>query len=236
MKYRDIVSILALCALCICIIQPVSAGTEQIRDNATDYYNVAETLLVKGSYQEAIDAFDRALAENTTLIKASDGLLYTYRDKAYAQIQLGKYSDAVASLDQGIALYPKDQMLWNNKGYALFKLDKYQDALSAYDKAISFEQNYTIALINKGDALLKMGRYDEAITAYNKAIESDPGNEAATAGLAAAQKGAASALPMTTIVLVIIVIAAVGIVIWYVKFRTPEAKELSDKKSKENKK
>ena len=41
------------------------------------------------------------------------------RDKAYAQIQLENYTDAIATVDAGLALYPRDAMLWNNKGIAL---------------------------------------------------------------------------------------------------------------------
>lgn len=225
-----------MCIVCICIVQPVLAGTEQVKDNATSYYNAAEVLLVKGEYERAINTFDQALAENTSMMKVSEGLLYTYRDKAYAQIQLGRYGDAIATLEQGIALYPKDQMLWNNKGYALYKLERNQDALTAYDKAISFQQNYTIALINKGDVLSKMGRYQEAIDAYREAIESDPGNYDATTGLAAAEKGAASALPVTTIMLIVIVIVAAGVAVWYVKFRKTDTNEASEKNAGKNKK
>jgi len=231
MKFRQIIHILAIIALIACFVPPVLAADEAPKDEATTYYNAAEVLLSRNSYEMAIDSFDRALASNTTIIKQSDALLYTYRDKGYAQIQLKKYDDAIKTFEQGLALYPKDQMLWNNKGYANYNLGKYPEALAAYNNAIKYEQNYTIALINKGDTHSKMGDYQAAVDAYTKALETDPGNRDATTGLAAAQQAAASAIPTSMIVIVILVIIVAGGAIWYIKFRKPEEKT-EEKKSK----
>lgn len=235
MKFRQIIHILAIIALIACFVPTVFAADEAPKDEATTYYNWGELALNTNDYENAIARFDQALASNTTMIKMSDALLYTYRDKGYAQIQLKKYDDAIQTLDQGLVLYPKDKMLWNNKGYANYNLGKYQDALVAYNNAIKYELNYTTALINKGDTLSKMGQYQDAIDAYTKAIESDPGNRDATTGLAAAQQGAASAMNTTMIVIVILVIIVAGGAIWYIKFRKPEVKP-EEKKSKGTKK
>ena len=238
MKFGQFIHILVIIALIACFVAPVLA--EASTDEATMYYNVAEISLSRNNYESAIASFDQALASNTSMIKLSDALLYTYRDKGYAQIQLRKYDDAIQTLDQGLSHYPKDQMLWNNKGYANYNLGKYQDALAAYNNAINFEKNYTIALINKGDTLSKMGQYQGAVDAYTKALESDPGNRDATTGLAAAQQGAAqqtsaSAMQTTIIVIAILVIIIAGVAIWYFKFRKPEVKP-EEQKSKGKKK
>ncbi len=37
--------------------------------------------------REQLHVFDQALASNTTMIRQSDALLYTYQGKAYALIQ-----------------------------------------------------------------------------------------------------------------------------------------------------
>jgi len=234
MKFRQFIHILAIIALIACFVPPVLAADEAPKDEATTNYNYAELALNTNDYVGAIALFDKALASNTSMIKMSDALLYTYRDKGYAQIQLKKYDDAIQTFDLGLSLYPKDKMLWNNKGYANYNLGKYQDALAAYNNAINFEKNYTIALINKGDTLSKMGDYQAAVDTYKKALETDPGNRDATTGLAAAEKAATTALPTTTIAIaIVIIIVAVGAV-WYFKFRKPEVKP-EEKKSKEKK-
>jgi tetratricopeptide (TPR) repeat protein len=127
-------------------------------------------------------------------------------------------------------------MLWNNKGYALSRLGKAQDALAAYDKSVSFDRNYTTAYINQGDILSQMGRYTEAVAAYTKAIETDPFNIAAADGLAAAKKGESQSFPTMTILIVIVLIAAAGVVIWYVKFRKPAEPAPEEKREKIKKK
>ena len=235
MKFRQIIHLLAIIAFIACFVAPVLAADEAPKDEATTYYNAAEVLLSRNSYEMAIDSFDRALASNTTMIRQSDALLYTYRDKGYAQIQLKKYDDAIRTFDQGLALYPRNNMLWNNKGYAHYNLEKYPEALAGYNNAIRYEQNYTIALINKGDTLSKMGDYPAAVGAYTKALETDPGNRDATTGLAAAQKAAASAIPTSMMVIVVLMIIAAGGAVWYIKFRKPEVKP-EEKKSQGKKK
>ena len=224
MKIGQIIYILAILSIITCIVMPVMAADEnqtQDKDQATTFYNRAVQLLSSNDYANAILLFDQALASNITKIKQNDGLLYTYQGKAYSLIQLEKFNDAVQAVDQGLAIYPKDPILWNNKGYALFKLGKYADAIAAYDQALVIDKTYTNGLINRGNALYQMGRYQEAIDAYNKALETSPGNSVATDGLALAQKAAGTSPQTTIIVLVVVLIVAAGGVIWYVKFRKP---------------
>ena len=221
MNFRQFIQILAIIALIACFIPPVLAAPT---DEATTYYNRAELALNVNDYEGAIALFDQALASNTSMIKVSDALLYTYRDKGYAQMQLKKYNEAIQTIDQGLSLYPKDKMLWNNKGYSNYNLGKYQDALAAYNNAIRFEQNYTIALINKGDTLSKMRDYQGAVDTYKIALESVPGNPTVTDKIAIAQKAADSNSTTTMIVIVILVIIVAGGAIWYIKFRKPVVK------------
>jgi tetratricopeptide (TPR) repeat protein len=247
MDFRRFATILAVLLLTVLIIQPVLSAdnvtktvTNQTsdleRDIATGYYNNGERSIVNGDYDTAIKLFDQALASNTTMLKKTDALLYLYRDKAYSQIQLKKYNDAVTTLDEGLALYPTDAMLWNNKGYALSLLGKTQDALASYDKSVSFDRNYTNAYLNRGNLLSELGRYTEAAAAYTRANETDPFNIAASDGLAAAKKGEAGSTRTMTILLVIVLVAAIGIVVWYVKFRKPSEPAPEEKKTKSKKK
>lgn len=205
-------------------------------DAANKYYNYGVQSLHVGDHINAIKYFDQALAENTTMIKKTDAILYLYQNKAYSLIQLERYNEAVTTVDAGLVLYPKDPMLWNNRGYALSLLGKPQDALRSYDTAISFDRNYTNAYINRGNLLSKMGKYSDAVDAYTRANETDPFNIAASDGLEAAKIGEAGSNRTMTIVLVIVLIAAAGIVIWYVRFRKPGEPAPEGKKKKAGKK
>ena len=236
MKIGHLICILAVAALIIGFIQPVMAEGNITTDAATNYYNIGVRYLATNDFQRAIDFFNLALASNTTMIQKSDGLLYTYQGKAYALIQLTQYDDAIGTIDEGLVIYPKDPMLWNDKGYALFSLGKNQDAVNAYDTAISFDQNYTSALINKGQALYQMGKYQDAVDAFIRADATDPGNSKAAEGLAQAQGAAAAATQTVVIIAGIILIVAAGGIVLYMKFRKPPEEKTPEKKTKGKKK
>ena len=224
MKVKQIVAILAILTMVAVCVLPVAAEEdgEKITDEATLYYNSAQLLIADQQYERALELFNKVLASNTTLLGMGDGLMYTYKDRVALLTDLGRYDEAIAAADEGIAAYPKEPGLWNNKGWAYYQMGRYSEAAAAYDKAVTLDPEYLKGWINKGDALMKAGREGEAAGAYNKALELDPGNTDATTGLAEAQKSAAS---MNLVYAAIAAIIA-GLVIWYVKFRKP-----SDEKS-----
>ena len=199
MKIGQYIQILAILLLIVGFVPPVLAAGNETGDAATAFYNTGEMLLQEKEYARAIAAFDQALASDITMINQSDALLYLYTDKGYALIQLNNFTGAIQTLDQGLARYKNDEMLWYNKGFALFKLGNYQDALNAYDKVILINNQSVPAFNNRGDTLFQMGRYQDAVDSYLQANMIDPGNGYATAGLEKAQRALATGtLPAIT--------------------------------------
>ncbi len=198
MKIGQFVHILAILVLICIFVQPVMAAENQTTDAATDFYNIGVNLLKTKEYERAITAFDQALASDTTMLRQSDGLLYTYQNKGYAFIQLSNYTAAIQTIDQGLAIYENDEMLWYNKGYALFRLGKYQDALNAYDKVLRINNASLPALNNRGDTLFEMGRYQDAVDSYTRANALEPNDTYSIEGLAKAQSAAAAVTPLIT--------------------------------------
>ena len=199
MKIGQFIQILAILLLIVGFVQPVLAAGNETGDAATAFYNSGEMLLQDKEYVRAIAAFDQALASDTTMINQSDALLYLYTDKGYALIQLNNFTGAVQTLDQGLARYKNDEMLWYNKGFALFKLGNYQDALNAYDRVLQINNQSVPAYNNRGDTLFQMGRYQDAVDSYLRANEIDPGNSYSAAGLEKAQQALATGtLPAIT--------------------------------------
>ena len=198
MNIRHIVYLLAMLLLIAGFVAPVTAEENQTIDAGTSYYNSGVRLLNSNEYERAIALFDQALASDTTMIRQSDALLYTYQGKSFALIKLNKYNETVQTIDEGLVIYPNDTLLWNNKGIALYNLGKFPEALNSYDKALSFDQNFTLSQVNKGDTLYKMGRFTDAIDAYTKANVTEPGNTRAMEGLEKAQKAAAAVTPVIT--------------------------------------
>jgi tetratricopeptide (TPR) repeat protein len=209
-------------------------GTEH--DDGTYYYNLGTKLVASGEYVLGINAYDTALSSNTTMLGMSDGLLYVYINKAYAQVKLEMFSDALNTTTEGLALYQNDARLWNNNGDALFGLGRYQDAVTAYKKALTTDpgnpyateglarsQKKAAELWNSnGDALFGLGRYQDAVTAYTTALSFDPGNSNATEGLARSQKKAAEISPIMMIVAVIAIVAIIGTGAYYLSRKKAE--------------
>jgi tetratricopeptide (TPR) repeat protein len=259
MDFRRYLIILAVLLLTVLIVQPALSADDVTnvisnhtapnvtkivanqtadleKDPANNNYNYGVQSITIKDYSAAITFFDKALSENTTMLKKTDALLYLYQGKSFAQIKLEKYSDAVTTADAGLAIYPTDAMLWNNKGWALQNLKKDQEALASYNKAVSSDGNYTNALLNQANLLNQMGKYPEAAAAFTRANETDPFNVAAYDGLQAARKGEAGSSQTMTIILIIVLIAAAGIVVWYVKIRKPAEPAPEEKKKKSKKK
>jgi tetratricopeptide (TPR) repeat protein len=213
-------------------VTSVTNNTADLENDAgTKFYNYGVQSITLGDYNAAIGYFDQALQQNLTMLHKTDALLYLYQGKSYAQIRTREFAGAVTTADAGLAVYPKDAMLWNNKGWALENLGKNQEALAAYDQAVAFDANYTNALINQGNLLAQMGKYQEATAAFVRANETDPFNVAASDGIDAARKGEAGSSRNMGILMVVVVAAAIGIVVWYVKFRKPAEPEPKKKKS-----
>jgi tetratricopeptide (TPR) repeat protein len=197
MKIGQFIHILAILLLIVGFVPPVLAAENETGDAATAFYNSGEMLLQSKEYTRAIQAFDQALASDTTMINQSDALLYLYTDKAYALIQLNNFTGAIQTIDQGLARYKNDEMLWYNKGFALFRLGNYQDALNAYDKVLLINNQSIPAFNNRGDTLFQMGRYQDAVDSYLRANAIEPGNSYAAAGLEKAQQALATATQPT---------------------------------------
>jgi tetratricopeptide (TPR) repeat protein len=237
MKSGTIITTTGILLLLACILQPVMAADASSTDNATRDYNLAEIAINAGQFDQAVTYFDMALADNTTLLASGDGLMYVYKDKAAALAELGHYDEAMKTADLGLIQFHNSTGLWNNKGFIYTKQEKYNEAVDAYSHAVTIDKGYLKGWLNKGNALVKAGRFGEAVDAYTTALTLDPGNAEATAGLAEAQKGAASPLssPVTIVVALIVIVVVAGAV-WYIKFRKTDEKKPGDKKAEGKKK
>ena len=165
MKLQRISSFVLAGLLLLCLI-PVVHG-----DESTDLTNMAIVLINNGSgdYQRAIGLIDRALAINSS---AFGGRTYALELKSYAQIQMGNYTAALETVNEGLA-YEESAPLWNNKGFISYKMGDYSAAVESYDRALTVDPTFTVAMLNKGNALMEMKKYQDAVDAYTRAFEMD---------------------------------------------------------------
>ena len=83
--------------------------------------------------------------------------------------------EALAVLDQALALAPNTPAAWSLKGRNLL-LRCHADALVSFDEAIQGDSTCVDAYVERGEALCELNHYDEALASCEHVIELDAAN------------------------------------------------------------
>ncbi len=146
---------------------PAFLAAISTQKTAQQWFAEGYDLVESGKYEEALVAYDRAIALNPTFAAA-------YFNKGCALDALKRYEEALTAYDRAIALNPTFALAYNNKGNTLNSLQRYDEALAAYDRAIALNPSFAAAYFNKGYTLNSLQRYEEALAAYDRAIALNP--------------------------------------------------------------
>ena len=159
-------------------------------NSAVAWFNKGVALGYLGKYDEAIQAYDKAIEIDPQHAAA-------WNNKGIVLYDQGKYNEALQAYNKSLEIDPKNALVWNNKGNVLKRLDLTAESKAAFDKAVELESEGLLGntlpetntintkltksieasdWFNKGLALSSQGKYKEAIQAYEKAIELDPQN------------------------------------------------------------
>jgi len=130
-------------------------------------WDVGNALLKLERYEEAIAAYDHALAIQPNNHEALN-------NKGLALGNLGHHEEAIVAFDQALAIKPDLHEAFYNKGVALGNLGCHEEAIAAYDQALAIKPDTHEAFYNKGVALGNLGRYKEAIATYDQALAIQP--------------------------------------------------------------
>ncbi len=127
--------------------------------------------LLRGNFERAIDAYDRALAD-TNLPPGRQASLYN--DRGVAKWRLKRYDEALADFGKAIELDPDYSPAYNNRGNVHMELQRYEDAIRDFTSAIELAPAYGAAYNNRANALLALGRIVEAEDDFRRAVELMP--------------------------------------------------------------
>lgn len=129
--------------------------------------NYGSALLGLGRQQEALAAYDRAIAMSAQNIEA-------HYNRGNALAAMKRFEEAIASYDRSIALNPNNAQVHDNRGSALASLSRIEAALASFSRAIQLNPRHAKAYANRGGAYAQIKQYDKALEDYEKAIVCDP--------------------------------------------------------------
>lgn len=137
--------------------------------NAILLFNRGLTLLQLQRAAEAVAAFDAALAVDARYAKAVSM-------KASAQQSLGRFEEAIQTLEQGLAAVPQDAApaLLQQKGSLLYLAGRFDDALRCFEQVLQAVPGSPDALVNMGTTLHRLGRHAEAVAVLDRSLVLNP--------------------------------------------------------------
>jgi Tfp pilus assembly protein PilF len=137
----------------------------------------------KGEYKQAIQVFDKVLAEDPINISALG-------EKAHSLMMLNKYEEVVITCQKCIKGNPKSEELktiYTTYANSYDMMGQPKKALKIYDEAIKIFPNYFHLYFNKGITLSQMELIDKAILNFEKSITLKPNHSGSHNALARMQ-------------------------------------------------
>ncbi len=146
----------------------------------SDAWRIKGNILVeKGSYEEALKAYDRAIELGSGQPLGSASAM-AWLNEGHLLMRMERYEDALLAYDNAAEpdLPPVNSEAWLGKGRALDALSRHYEAVEAYNRSVeAFEIDLIISpeaakfWKEKADALDGVSRYEEAASAYEKAVQ-----------------------------------------------------------------
>jgi tetratricopeptide (TPR) repeat protein len=134
--------------------------------DARAYLCVADIYNARGTYDRAIEYYDRGLALRL------DGEGYNSRGNVYRSLK--QDGRARSDYDSALVLNPRDGRAYNNRGNLFLAEAKYDSALQDYRKALELTPRDPRVYVGRGNVYLAVKDYPRAIADYGTAIAMEP--------------------------------------------------------------
>jgi tetratricopeptide (TPR) repeat protein len=148
----------------------------RVGPDKTALYNLANLLLSREEFAEAIDRYRETLE-----IDANDPRVHN--NLASALFASGDLNAAEQHFRAAIFIAPKYYRAYNNLGMLIQERGKLDDAIALYQTALRIEPDYAAAHGNLASALRAQNKREQALHHYRRALEIDPGDVESRRGL-----------------------------------------------------
>jgi tetratricopeptide (TPR) repeat protein len=135
---------------------------------ADDHFNLGNSLLREGKWQDAIVEYDSALRLQPNDVEVHCNL-------GMALMSLSRLDKAVAHFRTALRLRPSLAHAHNNLGIALRRQGNWEEAIHCFKRAIQFNPLLAEAYYNLGNACKDQSRWDDAVAHYLQALRLNPG-------------------------------------------------------------
>jgi protein O-GlcNAc transferase len=136
-------------------------------DGASAFHNQGNLLFDLGRFEEALAAYDAAIA------RAPD-LPVTHNNRANTLRVLNRLDEALVGYERAIALDPNYADAYNNHGLAQHYARRLDAALASFDRAIALRSDIAAAYYNRGVVLGDLKRPAEALASLDRAVALQP--------------------------------------------------------------
>jgi tetratricopeptide (TPR) repeat protein len=99
-------------------------------------------------------------------------------DKAWGLKNVGRYEEALETVERAIVLDAGYSTAYLHKGRILRLMGRIEEALAAHDHALELDPDYELVWLNRGLALVDLGRFDEGMRDFDRYVIRVPGDHA----------------------------------------------------------
>jgi len=132
-----------------------------------DEVSKGNSLLNIGNLEEALQCFERALADPETAREALMG-------KSMALLRIGRYQDALWCFDRILSREPDNLEVLRSRGMALLELGRFEESLICYDCVLTYDNQDAVSWWKKGIISREMGAYEKALVYLDRSLEYNP--------------------------------------------------------------
>ncbi len=100
-----------------------------------------------------------------------------YDERAHKQYDRGDYENALATLKDGLQLYPHSVELHVGLGYTRLAREEFAWARQAFETALVLDPEHDDGMVGLGETLLRFGRYREAAVLFDRVRTGPAGDD-----------------------------------------------------------
>jgi tetratricopeptide (TPR) repeat protein len=148
-------------------LERLRSENPQLYLTADDYIHQGDAFLIEQRTEDALVAYEKAIALQPTLVSAWIG-----KEKALRRLK--RYDEALVASEQALKLAPEDSSAWFELATVLMEMQRYSEALKAFNKSIKLAPEKGSTWKYRSYVLTKLGRYPDALTSFEKAQQLSP--------------------------------------------------------------